>query len=249
MRIVSSESQVFWPLDEGVLGVVGVAPWATLEFCRELYRQVLARKDWEYPQVLLDINTKIPSRGRHLALGETDPSPMIAQTIRELADRGATIAVVVCNTAHILYERWSRNLPIPVLNIVDETVAAAVDIKPVRIATLSSGAVAESNLYDAAVKRAGIAIHRIEEEQQILVNHLIARIKIHGSLSIIERNALRQLGTDLRSAGVDVAIVGCTELSLLHEDLTASGLTVVDSNGALARAALRSLKIGVPLVD
>ena len=249
MRISPKGGEVDWPRDEGVLGVVGVAPWATLDFCRELYRLVSAKKDWHYPQVLLDINSKLPSRGRHLQLGEADPSPMIAQTIRELSERGASVAVVVCNTAHILFERWSRDLPIPVLNIVDETVAAACEIKPHRIAALSSGALAASRLYDAAVEGAGIAAHPLEEERQLQVNYLIETMKTQGSLSADDRKAVRRLGRHLRAAGVDAAILGCTELSVLYEDLVAAGLTVVDSNRALARAALHHLKVGVPLVD
>ena len=38
---------------------------------------------------------------------------------------GATIAVVVCNTAHILYDRWAPGAAIPVLDIIEETVRRA----------------------------------------------------------------------------------------------------------------------------
>ena len=72
---------VNWPEDEGTLGIVGVAPWATINFCKLLYGLIKAEKDWHYPRIIADINTKIPSRGRYFQLGETDPSPAIAMTI------------------------------------------------------------------------------------------------------------------------------------------------------------------------
>jgi aspartate racemase len=93
--------EVDWPIDEGTLGIVGVAPWATLEFCKVLYTRVLATKDWHYPRVIVDINTKLPSRGRYFQLGETDPSPAIKESISELHLQGATVVVVPCNTAHV----------------------------------------------------------------------------------------------------------------------------------------------------
>lgn len=53
---------------DGIVGVVGVAPFSTVEFLKILYGLVLAEKDWHYPRVICDINTKIPSRGRHFEL-------------------------------------------------------------------------------------------------------------------------------------------------------------------------------------
>ena len=102
-RIAPPGGVVDWPESEGTLGVVGVAPWATLDFCRVLYQAVRASKDWHFPRLLLDINTKIPSRGRHLQLGETDPSSAIAATIAELAEMGVgrvSIPVASCMVAH-----------------------------------------------------------------------------------------------------------------------------------------------------
>ncbi|WP_323018058.1 hypothetical protein [Castellaniella sp.] len=63
-------------------------------FSGALYSLVPATKDWHYPRVLTDINTKLPSRGRHLDLGERNPAPYIRETIEELAVQGATCAVV-----------------------------------------------------------------------------------------------------------------------------------------------------------
>ena len=60
-----------------IIGVVGVAPWSTLEFLEVLFKQFVVEKDWHYPRVISDINTKIPSRGRHFELGENDFSPYI----------------------------------------------------------------------------------------------------------------------------------------------------------------------------
>lgn len=234
---------VDWPSDEGAIGVVGVAPWATLDFCRALYAEIHAAKDWHFPRVLLDINTKIPSRGRHLQLGETDPSPAIAATIRELAAQGATVAVVVCNTAHILYDRWATGSPVPVPHIVQETVALAAQQGGRRVTPLVSSSLAEHDLYGREVELAHLECRRLSSEHQRVVSHLIEVIKVQGALDPARQEDAQRLLSALRQDGVDTVLAGCTELSSLAPLCAAVGLKVVDSNVALARAALAQLRL------
>lgn len=241
-RVVPPGGEVDWPHDEGTLGVVGVAPWATIAFCNALYAEVDARKDWHYPRVLLDINTKLPSRGRHLQLGETDPSPAIAATIDELARQGATVAVVVCNTAHILFDRWGKAPPIPVLHIVDETVRAAVARGARRAAALVSSSLASAGLYARAIIAAGGESVPLTGDQQTTVAALIERVKT-GASDLHRDAAATRLLDELIASGADTIIAGCTELSVLAPAVADRGVTFVDSNVALARAALSHMAV------
>jgi aspartate racemase len=241
--------EVDWPLEEGVLGVVGVAPWATVAFCQAFYSLVDAHKDWHFPRVLLDINTKIPSRGRHLQLGETDPSPAIAATIGELAASGATVAVVICNTAHILFDRWGKAAPIPVLNIIDETTKAVADLRASFVAPLVSAALAEHDLYGTAAEQSGIRCHRLKAAHQRTVNALIAEVKVRGMLTPESTRSAMELVATLKTDGIDTIVLGCTELSLMGELCARMDLGVVDSNAALARGALRHLRLPAHLTE
>lgn len=247
-EVLPPGGDVDWPADEGTLGVVGVAPWATLDFCRALYTRVGATKDWHFPRVLLDINTKIPSRGRHLQLGETDPSPVIAATIAELADMGATLAVVVCNTAHILHDRWSRDAPIPILHIVEETVRAAATSGATRIVPLVSASLAESDLYGSLATAFGLECVRLDGEGQRVIDATIGAVKVCGRLSEEQSRAVETLLRGVAALGIDGVIAGCTELSVLEGQCRDRGLRFVDSNVALAEAALRRLSLPAQLL-
>ncbi len=243
-RIAPPGGEVDWPEKEGTLGVVGVAPWATLDFCRALYREIGASKDWHFPRVLLDINTKIPSRGRHLQLGEADPSDAIAATIAELAGQGATVAVVVCNTAHILFERWARAAPIPVLHIIEETIGYARRSGAQRISALVSASLAAHDLYGERARAQGLHCSNPESADQRLVGELIEAIKMAGALSVPQRQAVRELLAGMKSAGIDTVVAGCTELSVIESACAEAGLRFIDSNVALGRAALS--RLGLP---
>ena len=171
---------VDWPGNEGVLGIVGVAPWATIEFCKVFYSQIEATKDWHYPRVITDINTKIPSRGRHLQLGEADPSPAIAASITELCAQGATVVVVPCNTAHLLYDRWAGGASAPVPNMVIETLAVALATGAKKICSLTSEALAKYGLYSRLAEAKGLECFEPSTDEQRLVSMMIEEVKFVG---------------------------------------------------------------------
>ncbi len=242
-HILPVDDAVSWPVDEGTIGVVGVAPWATIDFLRVLYAQVAAQKDWHYPRVLCDINTKLPSRGRYLELGERDPSPFIAETIAELARQGATLVVVPCNTAHILYPAWAADAPVAVPSIVDTAVAAVGAAQ--RVAVLASRAVYQHGLYEHVLQASGRVIVALDPGQIDLIGAVISAVKTAGQVPQLLLEQVKSLLQSLALQGVDALILGCTELSVLEAVARRYLPCVVDSNAALARAAL--LGIGCDL--
>ena len=233
---------VSWPEDEGCLGVVGVAPWATIDFLATLYGMVAASKDWHYPRVIVDNNPKIPSRGRHLELGEPNPAPAIGQTISELLANGADIVAVICNTAHILYPQWAAQHSGKVLNIVDETVRQINDGSTNRVAVFASRSLTNVALYDQALNNVGISTYVLDEGQKTAVYETIENVKQHGSIGAAPSGRISRVLEELRSAGVEGVVLGCTELSSIAPLAEELGLRAYDSNRCLAVNALRSIR-------
>ncbi len=233
------EGDTGWPAGEGTLGVVGVAPWATLDFLEAFYRGVSASKDWHYPRVIVDVNTKLPSRGRHLELGETDPSPYIEATIRELAAAGATAVVVACNTAHILQARWSAGHTCEVISIISATITAVEKSRPQGpVVVLASRSLTQSGTYQAALSDAGLASLGLSHADVDRVARAIEVVKTAGSLDDRAQEDMADIARTAAAGGALAAIVGCTELSSAGPIFRDAGLAVFDSNLELANAAL-----------
>jgi aspartate racemase len=241
--------EVDWSKDEGVLGIVGVAPWATIEFCRVFYERIRATKDWHYPRVIADINTKLPSRGRYFQLGEADPSPFIAMTIRELHEQGATVVVVPCNTAHILYENWSKDAPVLVMHIVRETLDLAKHAGVKSFTPLTSDSMALYDLYGKLAVDFGLKCHRLTTDEQNLISSMIGEVKINGAITPASLNKFSDLLINLKKTGVEALILGCTELTSLMSRIKNNELIAIDSNMALALAALKALNLPEHLID
>lgn len=240
-HIAPPDGETGWPVTEGTLGVVGVAPWATLDFLRVFYEGVAATKDWHYPRVIVDVNTKLPSRGRHLQLGETDPSPAIRDTIDELAAAGATTVVVACNTAHILWPRWGPDHECQVISIIETAVTAVRQLSPVgSVMVLASRSLTEHGTYTEALDEAGLSVYALGPEEVSAVSRAIESVKTSGGLDAEAEQALADLALGAAGQGATAAIIGCTELSSATPVLEQAGLSVVDSNSELAKAALSS---------
>ena len=242
-RIQPLSQEVNWPCDEGVIGVVGVAPWATLGFLRALYGLVPASKDWHYPHVLTDINTKLPSRGRHLELGERNPAPYILETIEELAAQGATCAVVPCNTAHILFDQWGVGTSIPVLSIVEAVLDELADVQGA-VVVLASASIARFGMYERTLEARGWMLMGLSEGQQAMVSRAITEVKIGGRMSAPCMEQIERFLTKLVASGCGEIVLGCTELAGLLPVCRERLPVVVESNAALARRALQY--IGLP---
>jgi aspartate racemase len=196
----------------------------------------------EHLRVLIDSNPKIPSRGRHLELGETDPSPYLREAIEGLLAQGAALVAVPCNTAHILYERYAGSLAARVPHMIESTIDALVarTARPERVAVFSSRQVALHGLYRRALeRRGGTQLDTSADQEEI--SALIEAVKQGQPLAHC-RERMRRLVS--RYPGAGAYVLGCTELSLLLGPNDAAA-PVIDSNLALAEECFRRAR-GTP---
>lgn len=246
--------------NQKIIGVVGVAPWSTLDFLDILYKQFKVDKDWHYPRIICDINTKIPSRGRHFELGEEDFSPYIQQSIENLKAQGAEVIVVTCNTAHIHFDKWCHVDGVDVLHIVDECSAALKNIpgqtgrcspetayrKPQTAVIFSGYSLWKTGLYQKKLLSNGLNVLDLSDQEANLINLLIMDIKQNGCLIDLHlKRDLDDLLRKLKDNGVDSLVLGCTELTRIREAAQGYIGNVIDSNLALAQAAIRHSKNGI----
>jgi aspartate racemase len=214
---------VHWPINEKVIGVLGFSPIAVSNFLSYLVnRQV--DKEWQYPRILIDIDSKVPSRGRYLELGETDPVPFIKRDIELLCEKGADFVVIPCNTVHILYERFALDSPIPIPHIIDVTYCAAVNAGISRPVVLCSLSTANHGLYQQVFKQA------VRFPKQALVSEGIEAVKRNARTEAIAEQILQTISA---MDNVDGVIYGCTEVGVLMQSVKPK-LPIVDSTKELA---------------
>lgn len=233
---MNSEKAVHWNLHEKIIGVVGVAPSATVDFYSKLVNITPAKKDWEHVRVVIDSNPKIPSRGRYIELNEADPVPGIRQSIEELMTMGAQIIAIPCNTAHILFDRYSKNFAVHIPNIIEETVKylhRVCEKRTRKILVLASKLTQEYRLYGKFIEPLGGEVIDVSKYQP-QISLLIEKVKQGYPLAPLKKQMCDILSVYHKYA--EACVIGCTELSLLLPKN--SQIPIIDSNLALAHACL-----------
>lgn len=234
----------------GVLG--GVGPMATVYFMEMVIEMTRAESDQQHINMLVSNHSTIPDRTDFIT-GKSRTSPVndMREDARMLEKAGCSFIVIPCNTAHYFFEDIVKAVNIPVVNIIEETIAYAVErgkksipAKDVRkLGILATEGTISSGTYSFYGKTMGVQCEAPDPVYQSKVNELIyGRVKAGLSVSL---DKIMELVEHMRDKGCDAVIMGCTELSIVYKDLKLESkcADVVDSLSVLARqTVLRSGK-------
>lgn len=214
----------------GVLG--GLGPMASVYFYELLTRHTEASCDQDHLDLILSSSATTPDRTAFI-LGQSteDPLPYMLADAERLVAAGADVIAIPCNTAHYFYDALAAALPVPIINIIYETVRSLAAIGVKKFGLLATAGTAAAGGYAQVGEQFGLeCVLPSPTEQDVLSELIYSSIKQGKSPDL---TAFSALSARLLDAGCDRLVLGCTELSLLRRD---AGLTspYFDSLDALA---------------
>lgn len=223
-----------------VLGVLGgMGPAATAEFMRLLAERSPASCDQEHATVYILSDPQMPDRSSAIVGKGEDPTARLRRGLTTLVRWGADLLAVPCNTAHYFIDRFRGDLPVPLVHIVEETVAAAADLSPGGAWLAGTLGTIKTGLFQAEAERLGYQFLLPPEGALDEVQRVIDTVK--GGDRRAGGVLLRRILDDLWSARDIPLCMACTELPLAYD---ASGLPAdraVSSLEALSDACIRAL--------
>ncbi len=220
----------------GVLG--GYGPYATNDFYKLILNAVNAKKDWDYPHVIIDSNPKIPSRARAYLFNEESPIPYMIEGIERLKNAGADFFICPCNTAHY-FLRQIKQLPLPFLDMVTITLDKICNDNVKKIGILGSEVTVLTNLYKEKLNQNNIEVENVDRLED--VRFIIEAAKQNKNL-VEAKNLMLSLINDFKIKGAEAVIYACTELPIILP-INESPLRVYDSSSILATEAINYTKI------
>jgi len=222
----------------GLLG--GMSPESTLEYYRillELSRERLPQD--EYPVIII---YSLNFREFNRLMGSRDYGgvvELLARGLEALAQAGADFALMASNTPHMFFEELAARTSIPLVSIVEATLARAKELKLERgkLGLLGTKFTMEGEFYRSAAQRYGLEIVTPDATEREAVHRIIMEELVSGGISEESRAALVEIARALGSEqGAEAIILGCTELPLvLDEELL--GLPVLNTTRIHAEAA------------
>jgi aspartate racemase len=170
---------------------------------------------------------------------------LMLSSSRKLEKAGAEFLLSPDNTIHQAFAFVIDKSPLPWLHIGEE-VAKAVEInnfkKP---GILGTRFLMEGPVYPEVLEKRNIAFCIPPEEQKLGINNIIFSELVYGVIREKSRLYLLNVIEELKSAGCDSIILGCTEIPLIVLP-GESPLPILDSTRILARAALTYSLKGKP---
>ncbi len=200
----------------GVLG--GLGPAATLDFFAKVLRATEAERDQDHLRLIIDNNPTVVCRNASLAGRGPSPGPELAAMAQGLERAGADFLVMVCNTAHAWEADIRASTALPFVGIVDETVRAALSLRPRlrKAGLLAADGCLGAELYQTAFAESGVELLTLGEDDQTRFMALIGRIKA-GDTGEAVRADMGALALGLVAGGAELVVAGCTEVPLVLE--------------------------------
>ncbi len=222
----------------GVLG--GMGPHASNRFMELLYGYKKFKHDKLYPRVILDSNTKIPSRTRSIIFREESPIKGMIQTANQLQEYGANAIAVPCNTAHIWINELQKKVKIPVFDLtqlVSKEILKQSSNKSINVYIFGTTLTTTKKLYiNKLSKIKNINLVKVSKNVQKKIDNLIYLIKKNNFQKRYNTNFKFILKYLKFKNQKNIIILACTELSYF-KDIKFKNVKLIDSNTILAKIA------------
>lgn len=218
------------------LGIIGgVGPLATMFIGEMIVRHTDAKKDQDHIEMVITNNPNIPDRTAFiLGKSKKNPVPVILSDAQRLQKAGADVLIIPCNTAHSFYDEIQHGTTLPVLNMIHETALYAKAKNAKRVGILGTTGTISTGIYQAACEHFNMEAVVPSDDIQALVMSLIYDDIKAGKQA--DREKWSKIQGAMEQAGCDEIILGCTELSIVRQELSLTNC--IDSLLVLAESAI-----------
>lgn len=240
------------------IGIVGgVGPYAGLDLVRKVFDHTKADCDQQHlPVMLASFPDRIADRPAFLLRGAAvNPGEAIGEIMAELAQSGATVIGMPCNTAHsprilevALAKLAETGRPAHFVHMIESVVRHVRGRcgEGARVGVLGTLATLQTRLYQDGLERAGLTAVQPDEAGRERVQDAIANreygIKARSN-PVTERARkllLEEAGRLVEEGKAEAIILGCTEIPLALPEKSLDGVPLVDATDILAMELVRA---------
>jgi aspartate racemase len=221
---------------EKMIGILaGMGPRATAPFINavidECQAQYGAKDDIDFPEMMI-LSLPTPFHVDR-PIDHDEMQRVIIAGLQKLERAGVSFIAMPCNSAHIYFDALRSSVRVPLLNMIDETLAHFPE-------GANATLLATRPAFDSGVYQAGIASRQgqliFDPAWQQQVDRAIAAIK-RGEL-MDARDEWCRLMVDVEARSVEAIVCACTDLNVVA-DAQPIAIPFIDSSKALAKAVVR----------
>ena len=199
------------------IGLIGGMSWErSLEYYRLINRGVRDRLGGLHSARLLLLSLDFAPIAAAQAAGEWDAlGGRMADAARALQAGGAECVVLCTNTMHLLADRITDAVSIPLLHIGDAAGVAVRAAGHARIGLLGTAFTMERPFYAERLARHGLDVLIPPAQDRAAVHRVIYDELVQGRIEPTSRAAYAAIVAGLVERGAEAIVLGCTEIMLL----------------------------------
>lgn len=201
------------------LGVIGgLGPMATAYFMQMIVEMTDSKCDQEHIEMIIFNCPSIPDRTNFiLKRSAENPYSKMFKIGKQLADYGVDIIAIPCVTATYFEEKLERDLQVPIINIIKETVRHLKENQIKSVGLMATDGTIESNLFQKEFNDAGIDVLIPERNEQkkvmsIIYNNVKAGVAVNMDDFMCVAQSLKSGGGRSSCFGVYRVINGTARL-------------------------------------
>lgn len=201
----------------GIIGGMGAA--ASCLFYKYVTDMTEVSCDQEHLNMIILSDASMPDRTQAILAGDYDEveKKMLGDALT-LQNCGCEAIGVTCNTAHFFVDRIGDRLSIPIIHMIDRTARHISEKKNSgRTAILATDGTIRTGLYQKRLEKYGAEPFILPEDMQKIVMYEIYE-RIKKGLPC-DRAAWKKLDTFIRETGCAGAVLACTELSVIKDEI------------------------------
>ena len=231
-------------LENSYLGVIGgLGPQATAYFMELVTTMTDVTCDQQHVNMIVFSIPSTPDRTAYI-LDHSQPNPLdnMLKIGRRLVAQGVSLIAIPCVTAHYFFDTLEKEIPVPIINGVMETVLHLKARGIQRVGIMATDGTIRSRIFHSVLEREGMLPISPDAQAQKEIMHLIFENIKAGKPVEMARFAAATAA--LRNDGAEAIILGCTELSLIKK-MYPLGPGFIDAMEVLAQQAV--VRSGSPL--
>lgn len=221
------------------LGIIGgLGPMATAYFFQLIVEMTKAGTDQEHIEAVIYNCPSVPDRTQYI-LGKSDVSPVesLIAVGRQLVENHVDVLAMPCVTAHYFHKVLEDSIGMPLIHAVKETAKYLQAHGCKKAGIMATDGTVQMKIFSKELEQYGIESVYPGTKGQAKVMSLIYDCVKAGKP--VDMSLFRQVSDELFQQGVQVIVLGCTELSMIKKSESV-GAGYLDVTELLAKCCVES---------
>ena len=199
------------------IGLIGGMSWESTTSYYQIINETIKRElGGLHSAKILLYSVDFAEIEHYQAVGDWDKSAqLLADIAQRLEQAGADFIVICTNTMHKVAPQIQKKIAIPILQIAQATAQALVDDGIRKVGLLGTKYTMTQDFYKEKLLESGLEVLIPDQAGIADVNRIIYDELCLGDIRESSKQTYLTVIDDLKNAGAEAVILGCTEIGLL----------------------------------